>query len=227
MSSETKTTNQHGRGDRQWEARLHAAALRGDRDAVAELFESHKAWLWTLAVKVARPSGWELDQAFAEASAVFVEILPVFDPSRTRLVTFLGLVVPQKLRARRDRDRLIGFPNRGAMSPHNLEQAERMALVKPTGDDEPPIGLQHKACPSSVTPSDAAEAAELRDTLARSIEQLAPRDQAIVRRRYWDGETLASVGVELGVTRERARQLQNRVLEKLRKQVDEAMPEAC
>ena len=73
---------------------------------------------------------------------------------------------------------------------------------------------------SAIEP-EAETALRLRSTeLARALSKLRPRLQRVLVLRYGlDGEggrTLEQVGVELGITRERVRQLETRALRELR-----------
>ena len=56
------------------------------------------------------------------------------------------------------------------------------------------------------------------------MAKLAPREQAVLRHRFGlDGDaerTLEDVGREFGVTREAVRQIQNRALKKLRREIE-------
>ena len=64
----------------------------------------------------------------------------------------------------------------------------------------------------------------IRDSLSRSrwlaeaLSELGPREQIIIRKRrlHEDGATLEALGRELGVSKERVRQLEYRALRKLR-----------
>jgi RNA polymerase primary sigma factor len=72
----------------------------------------------------------------------------------------------------------------------------------------------------AVDPHAAAEANALQRSLAEALAALTPREQRILRLRFGIGgtadHTLAEVGEELGVTRERIRQIEAQALEKLR-----------
>jgi RNA polymerase nonessential primary-like sigma factor len=62
---------------------------------------------------------------------------------------------------------------------------------------------------------------EIRTTLADHLAALSPRDRAIVQRRFGlDGtgaaKTLEQVGREMGISRERVRQIELRALRQLR-----------
>jgi len=76
--------------------------------------------------------------------------------------------------------------------------------------------------PDSSMPSVEAtfEASETQETIASAIERLAPREQAVLRLRFGLGgtepSTLAEIGRSLGLSKERARQIEEEALRKLR-----------
>lgn len=55
-----------------------------------------------------------------------------------------------------------------------------------------------------------------RSALKAAISKLPERDQRILRGRYWRHETVQQIGDDIGITRERVRQLENGALAKLR-----------
>lgn len=58
-----------------------------------------------------------------------------------------------------------------------------------------------------------------RDLIAEALTQLTPREQQVISGRFFAGasKTLQDVGDELGITRERVRQLENNALKKMQK----------
>ncbi|MBN2707255.1 MAG: RNA polymerase factor sigma-32 [Deltaproteobacteria bacterium] len=58
-----------------------------------------------------------------------------------------------------------------------------------------------------------------RELIGRALEQLTPREQEVISGRFFSGaaKTLQDVGDELGITRERVRQLENNALKKMQK----------
>jgi len=70
------------------------------------------------------------------------------------------------------------------------------------------------------TPMDSVIGEDLSKSVIRALETLNPREQRIIRMRFGIGEkeshTLAEIGREFGLSRERIRQLQALALRKLR-----------
>ena len=70
------------------------------------------------------------------------------------------------------------------------------------------------------TPMDTVIGEDLSKSVERALESLNPREQRIIRMRFGIGEkeshTLAEIGREFGLSRERIRQLQALALRKLR-----------
>ena len=99
-----------------------------------------------------------------------------------------------------------------------MAEAERLDAALPGVED---VTLAD-AVPDPAAQADfeAAEArtfnAQLRQTLEASIDTLKPAEAHPVRGRPFAGKTLQALGDELGVSRERARQLEARALRRLR-----------
>ena len=94
-----------------------------------------------------------------------------------------------------------------------------VSLEQPVGEDD--FSLQDLLEDrSAIVPADAAARALLNEAVKQALAQLSPREQQVVRLRFGldDGQvrTLEEVGKEFGVTRERIRQIESKVLAKLR-----------
>ena len=75
-------------------------------------------------------------------------------------------------------------------------------------------------CPQATPEQALAEAGERRllaNALHQAIAALTPREQAVIRKRYFEDarQTFEAIGRELGVSKDRARQLEARALAKL------------
>jgi len=98
---------------------------------------------------------------------------------------------------------------------------EVVSLEHPVGDGETLLGdfIPDRDSPTADSQVDRAE---LTQHVARALEALSPREEAVIRLRFGIGQgeamTLEAVGQTLGVTRERIRQIEAKALMKLRTQ---------
>ena len=97
---------------------------------------------------------------------------------------------------------------------------EPLSLEAPIGDDgDSNLGdlIEDK---NTVLPIDAMIQSNLRETTTRLLASLTPREERIVRMRFGLGmnsdHTLEEVGLQFSVTRERIRQIEAKVLRKLK-----------
>ncbi|MGE5690052.1 MAG: RNA polymerase sigma factor RpoD/SigA [Pseudomonadota bacterium] len=69
----------------------------------------------------------------------------------------------------------------------------------------------------AADPAEQAEAAEQRERVLRALEQLPERERFVLEQRFFaaGGRTLEEIAAEVGVTRERVRQLEQQALRKL------------
>jgi RNA polymerase primary sigma factor len=96
---------------------------------------------------------------------------------------------------------------------------ETISLEQPMGEDDFSLSdlIEDE---SAIAPSDAATQAMLNNAVYSALAELSDRESRVVRLRFGldDGQmrTLEEVGRELGVTRERIRQIESKTLAKLR-----------
>jgi RNA polymerase primary sigma factor len=178
---------------------------------------------WTMGYKLSTYATWWIRQAVQRALA---------EQSRTiRLPVHIADQVRRVQRARRtlgqelNRDPSIDeIATETELTP--LRVQELLDLVQDHVSLETPVGDGESVMSDLIEDTHAVEpeaetALRLRSTeLARALAKLRPRLQRVLVLRYGlDGEggrTLEQVGVELGITRERVRQLETRALRELR-----------
>jgi RNA polymerase primary sigma factor len=97
---------------------------------------------------------------------------------------------------------------------------EPLSLETPVGDeDDSQLGdfIEDK---NAVLPIDAAIQSNLRDATTRALAMLTPREERVIRMRFGIGmsadQTLAEVGDQFSVSRERIRQIEAKALRKLK-----------
>jgi RNA polymerase primary sigma factor len=97
---------------------------------------------------------------------------------------------------------------------------DTVSLEQPMGDEEDFNLGDVIEDQSAVVPADAAARTLLNEAVKQALSELSDREQLVVRLRFGldDGQvrTLEEVGKEFGVTRERIRQIESKVLAKLR-----------
>jgi RNA polymerase primary sigma factor len=98
---------------------------------------------------------------------------------------------------------------------------DTVSLEKPVGDDDDKSSVgEFIADEKILRPDQEAAKGLLSDVIHEALNELSPKEKKIVELRYglYDGipHTLEEVGAEFGVTRERIRQIEAKVHEKLR-----------
>ena len=97
---------------------------------------------------------------------------------------------------------------------------EPLSLETPIGDEEDSHLGDFIEDKDTILPIDAVIQANLRETTTRTLAQLAPREERVIRMRFGIGmnndHTLEEVGVQFSVTRERIRQIEAKALRKLK-----------
>jgi RNA polymerase primary sigma factor len=97
-------------------------------------------------------------------------------------------------------------------------------LEKPVGDDEDSEFGELLADVAAECPYERAAKILALETLRAALEQLSLRERRVLQLRYGLGgeqpRTLEAIGRTLEVTRERARQIESRALEKLKRLAD-------
>jgi RNA polymerase primary sigma factor len=112
-----------------------------------------------------------------------------------------------------------GLPSKKIESLLKMMASVPVSFEKPVGEDGVQLG-DFIADPASLQPEEEATASLLRGELSRTLESLAPRERRIIELRFGLGNerslTLTEVGTELGLTKERIRQIEKEALAKLR-----------
>ena len=110
-------------------------------------------------------------------------------------------------------------------TPDKVRQILRAAkqpisLETPVGDEQDSTVADFIADRSAAAPAEAADGALLKDHVDGALQELSPRERQVLRMRFGleDGRdrTLGEIGEELGVSRERIRQIESEALSKLR-----------
>jgi RNA polymerase primary sigma factor len=114
----------------------------------------------------------------------------------------------------------MGLPSKKIESLLDVISDVPVSLETPVGEDGGQLGdfIADQTIPQ---PEEQSNAIMLREELSKALESLTPRERRIIELRFGLGNeysrTLAEVGTELGLTKERIRQIEREALAKLRR----------
>jgi RNA polymerase primary sigma factor len=168
---------------------------------------------------------WWIRQAVTRAIA---------DQARTiRVPVHMIELIGDVFKASRDLQQQLGRePTADEIAKHMDTSAEKVrqivraakqpiSLETPVGEEEESTIADFVADRAAMAPSEAAADAMLKDHVEDALQELSPRERQVLRLRFGleDGRdrTLGEIGEELGVSRERVRQIESEALSKLRK----------
>jgi RNA polymerase primary sigma factor len=112
-----------------------------------------------------------------------------------------------------------GLPSKKIESLLKMTSSVPASLDAPVGEEGSQLGdfIADQVIPR---PEEQATASLLREELSRTLESLTPRERRVIELRFGLGNeqsrTLVEVGTELGLTKERIRQIEKEALTKLR-----------
>jgi RNA polymerase primary sigma factor len=178
---------------------------------------------YTMGYKLSTYATWWIRQAVTRALAEQGRTirLPVHVAEQVRRAMRARRILAQKLNRDPTMEEIAteaGFTPERVQELFDLVQ-DPVSLETPVGDGESLYGELIEDTKTDAP--DHQTAMRLRSTeLVRALDQLNPRMRHVVERRFGlDGQppqTLEEVGVGLGITRERVRQLESRALRQLR-----------
>jgi RNA polymerase primary sigma factor len=112
-----------------------------------------------------------------------------------------------------------GLPSQKVESLLKLSAGGPVSLETPVGEDGGQLG-DFIADQAILQPEEQSSASLLREELSKALESLTPRERRIIELRFGldneYGRTLEEVGTELGLSKERIRQIEKEALAKLR-----------
>lgn len=211
---------------REEEIELVRAAAAGDQAALTRLYEAHFPLIVRIALAYQRP-GLEAEDLIGEACVGFTEALTRFDPTRqNRFMTYASWWVRQHVVLALEHVKNVRLPRRARAK---MGGGLREVSLSETVSDESTVALEELIESETATDGSMAHC-EARHDVAIAMHGLSERHRLLITRRFGlnsvddDGTTLRALAKEMGVSRERVRQLEHDALTKMRHALEEPTP---
>ncbi|MBW2458345.1 MAG: sigma-70 family RNA polymerase sigma factor [Deltaproteobacteria bacterium] len=200
-------------------ARQQMAAARGRARDASEMMTQGNLALVVYVAKSYRGRGVPMADLIQEGNITLMRAVERFDPDRgARLGTYATAWLHRSMqRAVRSLSRTV----RLAESAKNARSCS-VPIDEPLGEDR--LSLTDVLyADDAVAPDDLAAREQLRGRARRHIDRLPPQEALVVRRYFGvgqsDTESLRAIGDDLGVSRERVRQIKEAALGKLKRRM--------
>lgn len=201
------------------ERELSERILRGDQRAVSQLVEANLRFVVKLATQY-RGQGLQMDDLVSEGNIGLLTAATKFDASRgTRFVSYAAPYVRQQI------ERAIDQQNGLYKMPKDANAQERLQS-HPLSVDAPLGYRQGMSLLSVLINGDAPQADErvFSEAIERAVEyalqMLSDRDSEVINRLFGldrERETMSEIAEDLGLKRERVRQIRDHAIRILRK----------
>lgn len=169
--------------------------------------------------KAYRNRGVPMADLIQEGNISLLRAVEKFDPDRgARLGTYATTWLHRSMR------RTVRSLSRTVRLPESARDAQShsVPIDEPSGEGRLSL-TDVLAEDDAVAPDDVAAREQIRRRARQHLSSLSPHEELVVRRRFGiehpKAETLREIGEELGVTRERARQIEKSALDKLRRRM--------
>lgn len=222
---QTKTTDQQATN-----AALAALAAAGNNFALGQLWEINQGflhqlfWQWYSKNKaIADEHGLTLEDFDQEAFFAVQAAAQAYDPAKGSFLTLLSYYVQAQINrvvcGEHCRTCTTEDGKQLRLSANPLDDCTSLDTPLDAGDDGgSTLGdLQEDPAASQAfqTAEDELYTEELHAALEEALNKLPERTAHVLRRRYYDQQTLQSIGDDLGVCRDRVRQIEYSGLRKL------------
>lgn len=198
---------------------LSARIKQGDRRALDRLVEANLRYVVTLASQY-RGRGIDMDDLVAEGSMGLLQAAQKFDGTRgTRFAVYAAPFIRAAISKALDAQGLFRIPAE-ERTPSSARRSKALSVDAPVGGSSE-LSLLH-VLPDTHSPE--ADSRVEQDILAgdvrMALDVLDGRERKVVELYYGIGSdrlTLAEIGQEMGLKRERVRQIRDRGVRRMRK----------
>jgi RNA polymerase sigma factor (sigma-70 family) len=178
-------------------------------DQVREIVATHKPFVHKHAGRWARNSPQEYDDCVQETYLALLEACRKWSPTGGSNIRTYAI---QFVEWRKHRD----WISRKRLKRAHVSISLETPVAAPDGGEEITLG---DMLGTPATQEDGIDENRRRKIVLRAISELPERERTVVRRRFFNDETLQEIGEDRGVTRERIRQIEAAAFDMLRKKL--------
>jgi RNA polymerase sigma factor (sigma-70 family) len=176
----------------------------------ATLIKSQLAWVLTIAGRMAAQyKFYDIELLVSAGNFALIDCVKSFDATKARLTTYSARKIWWGMRSEMRR------AQRGVSASRHIREKHNLQATRLYGDFVPHV-------PDDRVLLDDLIAGEEAGLLSEAIEQLPERQREVIRMRFYEGLKLSEAGERLGISKERARQIQSAAIVSLRNQLHAA-----
>lgn len=201
------------------ERQLSGRILRGDVAAPGELAQANLKFVVALANQY-RGKGIDMADLISEGNIAMLEAAQRFDASRgKRFVSFAAPAIRQAMEQAIERQTGLGRVPKDLKEKISSKRKTPVSIDQPINEHSPQTLVDVIANKDAAAADNGIEQSTLNERMLLAIARLDDRQQQVIKHFFGIGAerlTLAEIAQRMGIKRERARQIRDKALRRMR-----------
>lgn len=202
------------------EARLSQRIKAGDKRALSKLVEANLRFVVKIASQY-RGKGVDLEDLISEGNLGLMKAAAKFDASKgIRFVNFAVVYIRQKMEQAIDKTALYQVPKNIPSNHADRQNSHALSYDAPLGHRTNMSLLSVLVNPNAPIADERVYSEAMKQAIERALEGLDARESRVVNAFFAidrEHETMAEIAEDMGLKRERVRQIRDKAVRKLRK----------
>lgn len=202
------------------EARLSQRIKAGDKRALSKLVEANLRFVVKIASQY-RGKGVDLEDLISEGNLGLMKAAAKFDASKgVRFVNFAVVYIRQKMEQAIDKTALYQVPKNIPSNHADRQNSHALSYDAPLGHRTNMSLLSVLVNPNAPIADERVYSEAMKQAIERALEGLDARESRVVNAFFAidrKHETMAEIAEDMGLKRERVRQIRDKAVRKLRK----------
>lgn len=202
------------------EARLSQRIKAGDKRALSKLVEANLRFVVKIASQY-RGKGVDLEDLISEGNLGLMKAAAKFDASKgVRFVNFAVVYIRQKMEQAIDKTALYQVPKNIPSNHADRQNSHALSYDAPLGHRTNMSLLSVLVNPNAPIADERVYSEAMKQAIERALEGLDARESRVVNAFFAidrEHETMAEIAEDMGLKRERVRQIRDKAVRKLRK----------